>query len=153
MKKILVALFAGIFLLSCSSINISTSSIKNSLSKRFDGEQNFYIFKAETKVTRVFVENKKLNIEVGLKLKKLDEPILALIETELKYYPPKLYATNANIRSISNAKYEKVMKDIFSIIVNTILINKEILNVGETINPDKIKNIYVGDNAIVVEFK
>ncbi|WP_155731276.1 hypothetical protein [Streptobacillus moniliformis] len=54
MKKILVALFAGIFLLSCSSINISTSSIKNSLSKRFDGEQNFYIFKAETKVTKVF---------------------------------------------------------------------------------------------------
>ncbi|CAM3070624.1 hypothetical protein [Streptobacillus ratti] len=153
MRKLLVAIFMGLFLLSCSSINISTSSIKNSLSKKFDGEQNFYIFKTETKVTNVFIENRKLNIEIELKLKNLEEPIVALIETELKYYPPKLYATNANIISISNVEYETIIKEVFNVIVKTILFNKEILNVSESINPDKVKDIYVGDNAIVVEFK
>ncbi|WP_064610928.1 hypothetical protein [Streptobacillus moniliformis] len=153
MKKILVALFAGIFLLSCSSINISTSSIKNSLSKRFDGEQNFYIFKAETKVTKVFIENRKLNIEVELKLKKLEKPIVALIETELKYNLPKLYATNAYIKSVSNVEYEKIVKELFNIIAKTVLFNNEILDVREKINPDKVKDIYVGEKAIVVEFK
>ncbi|NYV27586.1 hypothetical protein HP397_01920 [Streptobacillus felis] len=153
MRKIIAAISMGIFLMSCSSVGIPNSLIKSSLSKKVDGKKEFYFLKGETKVNRVFVEDKKLNIEIELKLDNSEKPIVALIDTELKYYPPKLYATNTRIKSISNIVYEKVATEVFTRIVQTILFNKEILNVGETINPDKIKDIYVGDSNVVVEFK
>ncbi|WP_156299630.1 hypothetical protein [Streptobacillus canis] len=153
MRKILAAMFMGLFLVSCSSVSIPTSLIKSSLAKKVDGKKEIYFFKGETKVTRVFVENKKLNIEIELKLENSEKPIVALIETELKYYPPKLYATHTNIKSITNIAYEGAVKEVITRIVQTILFNKEILNVGDTINPERIKDIYVGEKAIVVEFK
>lgn len=170
MKKIVATLMMVISIFSCSTLNITpdipipNSFVKASLAKKVEKELNLYVAKINVKVKDVFVEENKLQILLEAEASNVLNSFLgvkpyyvsAQLETDLNYKNGKIHTKDISLRHIKGLddKDKEIVKAITNALMYVVVDGMEVVDLKEkNINPNFVKNVYVGEKTIVVELQ
>ena len=169
MKKYLSLVILSIVLMSCSVLslvgqyNVSNERVKRAIAASVDGSQDYVVVKGSTKVRDVYVQNGKLQVVIDIESSNILSAIftsspstkaVVTLESDIRYADGKLYTKNIRVKNIDGIIGEDQVKQISNALVYTLLDNKEIYDFSKDgISARSIRDVYIGQNNIVVDFK